>query len=458
MVTMFNVNLNQDINPDYVLIKSTLETEDTLQLESLSKKLDESNYGFIYPPVSAGITEYVLKHNGRLRKCTLVLAQDTILQDYIFKDNNGEPIFGDTKSIGFWNKKNKYNLYLAVMQRYQYGYGACEVIYNDAGEVSGLLQIPSQTMCIQKTDDNVYYAVQNNMNVVNRKFRIYNLLDTYPKSDDELPIVLWLGGSETYRFYDVPVWYPDCDSILGQINLNLLTAQQINEGNSISGILNINGPPQRPNPNTGLTVEEQIRQQMKKTGTGVMVSYLESASKDFPINYEFIKISQDNYDYLESFSKNVDDSIMSEYCIPKVRLMIDDTTESMNSNKSDTIWQIYAISLQYEQFSNELIIQEFNQIFFDENYELDMSIPIFSDKRQIELSTVDTLFKSGLLTIGEAITKISEYYPELKINEKIDLDDPLMSSRFFNGNALGFSEDVDAGEVNTVESVLEYFK
>ena len=451
------MKIQTNINPNYSLLKSTIREVEDKELQQISTKLDERQHGYIYPPVHQGITDYILKNNGRLRKCTDVLAQDTILQDYVFKDKNGENV-SDEQLQQFWNKKNKYNFYLSGMERYQYGFGACEILFENKNLPSELIQIPAKTMVIEKDTTSgtpLYYAVQLEFNSPVKKFRLYDLLDTYPQKDIKLPIVLWLGGGTTHRFYDVPVWYPNTDAILGKINLNILNAQQINEGNNISGILNITGPPQRPN-EEGITVEQQLRKQMKSTGTGILVSYLETVNKDFPLSFDFIQISNDNWEYLENFSKTVDDNIMSVYSIPKVRLMIDDTTESMNSNKSDTIWQIYAISLNYEQFNNELIIQEFNNIFFQKDYEIDMQIPIFSDKRQIELTTIKDLFNSGLLTLGQAITKVMEYYPELNTHP-INEDTSLFDERYYNGNALGFNNYMDTQPLDDAKNVLDFF-
>ncbi|AMK16315.1 hypothetical protein [Methanobrevibacter olleyae] len=457
---MIIMKIQNQVNPNYSLIKSFIEKEEAKELNVKSKKMDENSHGYIYPPVSQVITDYILKNNGRLKNCTEILAQDTILQEYQFKNNNGDNIHEDTL-LKFWDKRNKYNLYLSVIERYQYGFGVCELSFNDDGTCVGLTQVPAKTMVIKKEesyDNSKYYAVQMNLGEPIKKFRLYNLLDNYDESDEEYNIVLWLGGGTTHRFYDIPAWYPDSDIVLGKINLNILNAQQIDNGNNIEGVLNITGPPQRPNRETGKTVEQQIREQMRSTGTGVMVSYLETPNKDFPLNFEFIKISNDNWQYLENFSKTADEVLMSNYNIPKVRLMIDDVTESMNSNKSDTIWQIYAISLNYEQFPNELIIQEFNNIFFHLNLEVDMQIPIFSDKRQIELTTVKDLFNTGLLTLGQAIVKISGFYPELRIDENISMDNPLLNERYYNGNLLGFNDGVTSSDVGEAELILDMFK
>lgn len=454
------MQIETKINPNYALMKSTIKKSEKSELDRLkeldSKKLDENNYGYIYPPVSPILTDYILKHNGRLRTCTEVLAEDTILQDYVFKNINGDNVHDETL-LHFWNKRNKYNFYLAVAQKYQYGYDACEITFRNC-EPYYLTQIPAKTLVIQKAND-TYYAVQMNFNQEIKKFRIYDLLDTYTKEDEELAIVLWLGGSSDYRFYDVPKWYSDKDTALGRINLNILNAEQINNGNNVTGILNITGPPQRPNPVTNKTVEQQLREQMKRTGTGVMVTYLETPDSKFPLNFEFVKISNDNWQYLENYSKYADELFLSNYRIPKVRLMIDDVTESMNSNKSDTIWQIYAISLNYEQYANELVVQDFDNIFFGLDFEVDMQIPIFSDKKQIEIETVMKLFNSALLTLGQAIVKVSEYYPDLHIDEYISKDNPLYNERYYNGNLLGFADtELTESDINEAEQILNIFR
>ena len=446
--------LNDNVNPNYTLIKSLQEAEDYNGL-SQSTKLDENQYGYIYPPVAQGLTRYILEHNGRLRKCTSVLAQDTTLQDFVFKDHNGDIVEGELCTM-FWTKKNKYNFYLSVMERFQYGFGCCEILLNNDNTPCELNQIPAQTMVIQKEND-TYYAVQMEMGAPIKKFRLYNLLDTYTDDDLDLNIVLWLGGGADYRFYDVPVWYPDIDAILGKINLDMLTAKQLNNGNNISGVLNITGPPQKPDPITGKTVKQELQEQMQKVGSGVMVSYLATPDRDFPLKFEFIKVSNDNWDYLKNFSKDADDAIMAEYSIPKVRLLIDDVTESMNSNKSYTLWKIYTASLQNEQLSNELIIQDFNRIFFDVDYELDISTPMFTDEKQEALKSVLLLYDTGLLTLGEAITKVSEAYPELKID--VNPDDLVYNERYYKGKALGFTDfDGEPEPVEDLDAILELFK
>ena len=112
----------------------------------------------------------------------------------------------------------------------------------------------------------------------------------------------------------------------------------------------------------------------------------------------------------------------------------------MNSNKSDTIWEIYTISLNYEQYSNELLIEEFNNLFFDIDCPVEMETPIFTDKEQISLDNINKLFDKGLLTLGQAISALKLIKKDLDL-DKVDVNAPCMNERFYNGNLLGIEDN-----------------
>ena len=426
------MRIRNEINPQYTLMKNTIKQD----FDRTTVKMDyQKGGGFLRPEVSPVLTKYVVLNNGNLNKCTKVLAQDTVLQNFIF-DTEKE----DQRKIldNFWDKTNKYQFYLAVQERYQYGWGALEVITNEMNVPVSLIQFPSQTAVIKKKGE-LYYAVQRGIQGGDKTLRLFDRLDTYPEEDNHLPICLWLGGGATHEFYDVPAWFPEANKVLAKINLDMLNGDQINNGNNIDGILNIFGPPQRPNVD-GETPEDRLKKQIKETGTGTMVTYMESVSPDFPLKMGYVKISNDNWDYLQSFSESCDKALMSNYSIPKARLMIDDVTESMNSNKTETIWEIYTVSLNYEQYPNELIIREFNKIAFGIDADLEMEVPIFSDKKQIELQNIIQLFNSGLITVGQAIHAIEPLLPQIDFS-KIDYDAPYMNERLYNGNVMGMVEE-----------------
>ena len=111
--------------------------------------------------------------------------------------------------------------------------------------------------------------------------------------------------------------------------------------------------------------------------------------------------------------------------------MIDDVTESMNSNKFNTIYEIQTKSLEKEQLPFEIQ-------FFKYECMVDIETPIFSDKKDVEINTILTLFNNGIITLGETIKAIIVYFPafELEYNNV----NPLFNERYYNGRLLGTNE------------------
>ena len=156
---------------------------------------------------------------------------------------------------------------------------------------------------------------------------------------------------------------------------------------------------------------------------------LESFNTEIPLEVQYVPISEQNYSYLSELADRCDDDILACFSIPKVRLMIDDVTESMNSNKSNTIYEIYTKSLENEQLPFEIEINKFNKKYFDYEGIVDIETP-----KDVEINTILTLFNNGLITLGEAIKAVSVYYPALQL-EYSD-SNPIYDERFYNGRKI----------------------
>ena len=148
---------------------------------------------------------------------------------------------------------------------------------------------------------------------------------------------------------------------------------------------------------------KDFQNQMADAGTGILTLDLESFNTEIPLEVQYVPISEQNYSYLSELADRCDDDILACFSIPKVRLMIDDVTESMNSNKSNTIYEIYTKSLENEQLPFEIEINKFNKKYFEYAGTVNIETPIFSDKKDVEINTILTLFNNGLITLGEAI-------------------------------------------------------
>ena len=450
------------INSEYEIHKQQIH--DAIEPETV-KKEEQKKHSLLMPIIPINIAKQIIYHHDLLSTCVETKAQDIILNNLKLLTKDNEEI--EDKAInGFWNSKNLYQLYLAVQDRISYGYGACEILKDSNGNWVGLEQISADTINIQVIPDrydrnkNSYYCRYNN----GTNFELFKLSRfTYDEEDKDKGEVLWLGGGRESAFYDIPVWLPAFEKVNMDELLDELNTKKINEGNLLSGILTVISPPYRAelNSETGELekrdgeeeIKSSLQEQMSDAGVGIMTLHLEQLSADYNLNVQYIPITDQNYDYLRKLAEDCDESILRLFKIPKVRLMIDDVTESMNSNKSDTIWQIYTKELKTWQNQYNGIIDDFNRKYFQIETNVVLELPIFSDKKQTEVNLAKELFDKGLLTLNQALQVIKQYYPELEIE-----DDPLNDGRYYNGKLLGMvNYDKEIGRNQNLEELYAFF-
>ena len=97
--------------------------------------------------------------------------------------------------------------------------------------------------------------------------------------------------------------------------------------------------------------------------------------------------------------------------------MINSEKESMNSNKTHSIWEIYTLNLRNEQkkwkqFLNELLFELYGM-----DLTVDIDVPIFSDRREIEVKLLIDAWKEGALTLEQYITGLSEYINVINLDD-----------------------------------------
>ena len=423
---------------------------------SIAPKTSKEDKDYKYridPIVPVGIAQNLILQNNRLDKAIRILAQDVILNEITYLTDEESEI--EETVAKFW-KNNINELYKQLQEFYSYGFGASEIIFDEeTGLPIKLYQIPAETLFI-KQDSNrdgtySYYAIQKVDGKDDVKMKLSRF--QYDEEDSDLPTCFWLGGGKTSEFYEIPYWLPAFNSIAAKVALDELNAKKINEGNLMSGILVIRRPPAFEGQKE--ETKKDLEDQMKDAGTGILTLDLESFNTEIPLEVQYVPISEQNYSYLSELADRCDEDILACFSIPKVRLMIDDVTESMNSQKSNTIYEIYTKSLENEQLPFEIEINKFNRKYFKYNGVVDIETPIFSDKKDVEVGSILNLFNNGILTLGETIKAISVYYPKLQL--EYNESNPLFSERYYNGRLLGltdYSED-DLNEVNGVMSWLQ---
>ena len=204
-------------------------------------------------------------------------------------------------------------------------------------------------------------------------------------------------------------------------------------------------------------IQNKLQEQIQNAGTGWMVLHLEQLTADLPLNVQYIPITEQNYDYLRELAEDCDESILRLFKIPKVRLMIDDVKESMNSNKTDSIWEIYTKELNSLQFIYESEITQFNHKYFQKDTLVDLELPIFSNRKQIEITNTLQLFDKGLLTLNQAISILQTYYPDIELPP---VTNGLGEERYYHGNLLGFNNNNPSTrdtEITGYEELYDFF-
>ena len=418
-----------------------------------TSKEDEKYKYRIDPLVPVSIAQNLILQNNRLDKAIRILAQDVILNEITYLSDSESEVENTVAS--FW-KNNINEFYKQLQEFYSYGFGASEIIFDkETGLPKELYQIPAETLFIKQEDNRdgsySYYAIQKIDGKPDVKMKLSRF--HYDEEDSDLSTCFWLGGGKTSEFYEIPYWLPAFNSISAKVALDELNAKKINEGNLMSGILVIRRPPAFEGQKE--ETKQDLEDQMSDAGTGILVMDLESFNAEIPLEVQYVPISEQNYQYLSELADRCDEDILACFSIPKVRLMIDDVTESMNSQKSNTIYEIYTKSLENEQLPFEIEMNKFNHRYFNYNGVVDIETPIFSDKKDVEVNSILNLFNNGILTLGETIKAISVFYPKLQL--EYNESNPLFNERYYNGRLLGLNNysDNDLSEVNEVMTWLQ---
>lgn len=452
--------MHTTINKEYRVNKDARDTAITSY--TTTKVDDEKNNNSIYPYIPIGVCDNLIMQNVNLRNAIDILAEDMIYNNVIIKTKNKDnDKIKDV--IDFW-EDNQEELCNTVKDYISYGFGAAEIIsHNDNNLPEVLKQIPADTLHIEKKqyyneekDKKItyYYAVQK----ITGQDEVWLRLSNHEYPDDEwnnsLPICLWIGKGRRSNYYDYPLWIECFNHVSASINLDLLDAKKINEGNLVSGILIIKRPPLTPTEND---IDETLEEKMENHGSGLFTLDLTSMNPEIPLTVDYVQINESNYQYLKELADKSDSKILATLRIPKARMLIDDVTESMNSNKTNTLYKIYTIELNNRQRPLEKQMRQFNSEFFGINEKVEIETPVFVDDKEIEANNTINLFNNGLITLGQAVEKVAGIYPEFNNSDLIkNMDNPVYNERYYNGQPLGLSNPDISFDLETIRNIGDY--
>ena len=113
-----------------------------------TRKEDKDYKYKLYPLISVSISQNLILQNNKLDKSIRILAQDVILNEFNYVNDEEREI--DDNIVNFW-KNNINELYKQVQEFYSYGFGASEIIFdNKTGLPKELYQIPAETLTIKQ--------------------------------------------------------------------------------------------------------------------------------------------------------------------------------------------------------------------------------------------------------------------------------------------------------------------
>lgn len=437
------------------------ELEQELEMVGSSKTYRNDGYETLYydPYVPVHLSRYVYHNCSILSNVVECLSQDILLNDYSLSDPEEDNRLVDRT----WNDVSQtYQLYLAGVEYFIYGYSALEVIHN--GNRITFKQIPAHTLRIRVVHeespsngrDYLFYYAEQEVNGQQLLLRLsnydYSLLDRWGISHNVDGECIWIGGCNENDFFDIPNWTRCRKSIYTSLMIDELNERKISCGNVPAGVMMFTGPPERPDPNDpdDMRIADKLERDLNDGSGGTVFSYLENPSSKRDITMQYQALSDNNYEYLEVLQESCMDNVARAYKIPKIRLMVDDVKESMNSNKSDSIYEIYNREIAANQLFYQQIIDDFNRKYLHVHSEVVISTPEFTDKTNTRISTIVELFNNALLTLGECVELLTPIYPGLDFEE---LDEYWFDKRFYQGQVLGTNNEAPE-TVEALDSVI----
>lgn len=384
-------------------------------LEAGSKKIDEGENYILYPPINPSTAKYFYQNSPILFKCINALSEDLTL---------GEISSNNKEIRDFWFN-NQDELYYLCKDYLLYGYGCAEILKDiKSDKTVAIKQIPADTLRLIKYNDSVY--VQQSINGKKTTLTIHGeIYNEKNMRDDVEGTCIWIGGDEGYKHFSLPKWYSARHQIATNIVISELNIDNINNGNLLSGVLAISGGRQITIEGD-ISFEEKLKRQFSNVGTGLAVTYVENGNRDQELEMEYINLTNNNYDYIRRIYEDNEQSILECWFMPKLRLLNNENRESMNSNKSEIIWNIYLRSCNNIQNNYLSRVHRFNRYFFNSRDKLNIALPTFEDQTSIVVNNVKSLMELGLMSKKDAV----EYINAQNIDVKLTVPDDYLSQSY----------------------------
>lgn len=421
----------------------------------------------LHPPIPMKDCLYIFENSSHVAKSSRILAADVIYNDITLTldtlDEPDEHQINQVKKINDYLNDNVDELYNFAVDYNYASWAAIEYVWNNTR--FSLKQIPVHSCKIIKDNIrgmDVYLLKQQ----INSKIKFFKIMgEEYPEDflfygGQKLGHASLMGGDNIYRFFGLPRWAQDYNEILTEIAISENDYKTVSNGNISSGVLNINLEPQiaqpikydeNGNPVSVKSREEVISEELQSANSGTAVIFTES---NRPVTLDYVGLANNNQNYLSELGDKCQQAVLNDYNIPLIRMMINTEKESMNSNKSHAIWEIYTLNLKNEQKPYKTWIKELIYELYSINVDVEMTTPIFADRREIEVKLISQAWNDGALTLRQLIEALSEYLNVINLDEyDFTVNPDMWSYRKIPELEAGLSED-DLAIIEEVEAQL----
>lgn len=407
-------------------INESLKEKDTFQ--SVNDDTAQSQVE-LQPPVSMRDCLYIFKESDNVAECSRIQADDLIYNTITLTpedDKADEHLINQVTEIQKYLNKNIDELHNLWIDYGYAGWAALEYVWNNTE--FKLQQIPIHSCSIIRItiQGNDYYLLKQRINSITNYFKIMG--ETYPEnleSYDNKPLsnACLLGGDNIYQFFSLPLWVQNYEEILTEIAIKKSDYKTVSNGNISSGVLNINLEPQLSKPieydeegkiKPVESREDVINKELKSANGGTAVIFTES---NRPVNLDYVGLTNNNTSYLSELKKDCQQAVLDDYGIPLIRLMRNTERESMNSDKTKSLWEIYTLNLQNKQKTVKTFIRELLFELYNILIDVNITTPIFTDRREMEVKLLSDTWNNGGLTLQQYITGLSDFIDVINLND-----------------------------------------
>ena len=383
----------------------------------------------LIPPIPMRVCLYVFKESSHVAKCSRILADDLIYNTITLTpadDEADDHLVNQVMKINDYLNKNIDELHNLMIDYNYAGWAALEYAWSNTDFKLQQIPIHSCSIIRVNTINGSCYLLKQRINSTTKYFKIMG--ERYPDNfyrydNKELSHACLFGGDNIYQFFSLPKWVQNYDDILTEIAIKKGDYKTVSSGNISSGVLNINLEPQNGKPlkydqDGNLIVEpsreEVITDELKSANGGTAVIFTTS---NRPTSMDYVSLTNNNQTYLSQLKVDCQSSVLNDYEIPLARLMINTEKESMNSDKTKSIWEIYTLSLENKQIPIKKFIKELLYELYSLDIDVEITTPIFSDRREVEIKLHSQAWNDGALTLKQYIVALSKFLDSIDLND-----------------------------------------